>query len=99
MLQQAGDRHHTWLEECQRIQFNPDVRHYTDGTRTCQDAADQLGCDIAHIAKSVVFMGQEGAVVVITSGKNVVDKKKKVKTLLGYKPSMATAEYVLEHTG
>mmetsp|Transcript_21256 Transcript_21256/g.39671 ORF Transcript_21256/g.39671 Transcript_21256/m.39671 type:complete len:125 (+) Transcript_21256:93-467(+) len=93
------DGHLQWLAHCRNINYTPEVRRYTEGTSTCQDAADQLGCDIAHIAKSVVFKGKDGAVVVITSGKNLVDKKKKVKHLLGYKPSMATAEYVLEHTG
>ena len=94
------DRHEVWLKECEKLGFSPDVRRYTDGTRTSQDAADQLGCDIAHIAKSIIFMGKDGvAVVVITSGSNKVDKKKKVKNLLGYKPSMAIAEYVLEATG
>ena len=72
---------------------------YEEGTRTSQDAADQLGCDVAHIAKSIVFVGNEGAVVVITSGANRVDRKRKLKRALGYKPGMAEPGYVLESTG
>ena len=72
---------------------------YHEGTRTSQDAADQLGCDVAHIAKSIVFVGSEGAVVVIASGANRVDRKKKLKRALGYKPGMAESGYVLESTG
>ncbi len=72
---------------------------YQEGTRTSQDAADQLGCDVAHIAKSIVFVGSEGAVVVIASGANRVDRKKKLKRVLGYKPGMAEPGYVLENTG
>ena len=72
---------------------------YEEGTRTSQDAADQLGCKVAHIAKSIVFEGPEGAVVVITSGSNRVERKRKLKRILGFKPGMASPEYVLESTG
>ena len=37
--------------------------------------------------------------VVIPSGSNRVDRKRKLQRALGYKPSMATPEYVLEATG
>ena len=88
-----------WLTECRKIGFSPEARMYEEGTRTSQDAADQLGCDVAHIAKSIVFVGNEGAVVVITSGANRVDRKRKLKRALGYKPGMAEPGYVLEGTG
>ena len=88
-----------WLSECRKIGFSPEARMYEEGTRTSQDAADQLGCDVAHIAKSIVFVGNEGAVVVITSGANRVDRKRKLKRALGYKPGMAEPGYVLEGTG
>ena len=79
--------------------FHPSPRKYEDGTRTSQDAADQLGCEVAHIAKSIVFEGHEGAVVVITSGSNRVERKRKLKRILGFKPGMASPEYVQESTG
>ena len=44
-------------------------------------------------------MGENGAIVVITSGSNRVDRKKKLKKILGYKPGQASPEYVLENTG
>jgi len=91
--------HELWLAECAKIGYEPQARRYAEGTRTSQDAADQLGCDVAHIAKSIVFVGQEGAVIVITSGANRVERKRKLKRVLGYKPGMATPEYVLESTG
>ena len=93
------DGHDLWLSECVRLGYNPQASRYAEGTRTSQDAADQLGCDVAHIAKSIVFSGRDGAVVVITSGANRVDRKRKLKRILGYKPGMATPEYVLESTG
>ena len=93
------DGHELWLSQCAKMDYAPEARLYAEGTRTSQDAADQLGCDVAHIAKSIVFAGQEGAVVVITSGANHVDRKRKLKRLLGYKPSMTDADYILENTG
>jgi|TARA_B100000676_G_C17822153_1_gene703213 Cys-tRNA(Pro) deacylase len=93
------DGHELWLSQCAEIDYTPEARLYEEGTRTSQDAADQLGCDVAHIAKSIVFAGQDGAVVVITSGANHVDRKRKLKRLLGHKPSMTDAEYIIENTG
>ena len=80
------DGHDAWLAECAKIGYTPAARHYEEGTRTSQDAADQLGCEVAHIAKSIVFAGKDGAVVVITSGANRVDRKKKLKRLNWFNP-------------
>ena len=93
------DGHDAWLAECAKIGYTPAARHYQEGTRPSQDAANQLGCEVAHIAKSIVFAGKDGAVVVITSGANRVDRKKKLKRLLGYKPSMTDPQYISENTG
>ena len=51
----------------------PDIHEFPQGTRTSQDAADAVGCDVAQIAKSIVFrLDREGeepeALLVITSG-------------------------------
>ncbi len=93
------DGHELWLSKCDEIGYSPSARRYEEGTRTSQDAADQLGCEVAHIAKSIVFEGQECAIVVITSGSNRVDRKRKLKRILGFKPGMATPEYVIDKTG
>ena len=93
------DGHEQWLSECEKLGYKPETRLYAEGTRTSQDAANQLGCNVAHIAKSIVFAGQDGAVVVITSGANRVERKRKLKRLLGYKPSMTDAEYIIDSTG
>jgi len=54
------DGHQIWLTECAKIGFEVEVKQYFEGTRTSQDAADQLGCEVAHIAKSIVFKGESG---------------------------------------
>ena len=93
------DGHQIWMEQCKKINYVAEPRKYEDGTRTSADAAYQLGCDISHIAKSIVFMGENEAIVVITSGSNRVDRKKKLKKILGYKPGQDSPEYVLDNTG
>ena len=93
------DGHEIWMEECAKINFEAKPRRYKEGTRTSEDAARQLQCDVSNIAKSIVFEGQDVAIIVITSGSNRVDRKKKLKKILGYKPGQASPEYVLESTG
>src|SRR5688572_11495509 len=49
------------------------VARYPEGTRTAADAARAVGCDVAQIVKSLVFMADGGAVVALVSGTNRVD--------------------------
>ena len=93
------DGHDLWISKCLEIGFSPESKLYEEGTMTSQDAANQLGCEISHIAKSIVFQGDSCAIVVITSGSNRVDRKGKLRRILGYKPGMASPEYVLSSTG
>ena len=93
------DGHQIWMQECAKINFEASAKRYKEGTRTSEDAARQLHCDISNIAKSIVFEGQDVAIIVITSGSNRVDRKKKLKKILGYKPGQASPEYVLKNTG
>ena len=62
-------------------------------TRPAAEAAQAVGCEVAQIAKSLVFTGADGeAVLVITSGTNRVDEKR-----LGL--TKAPADFVREKTG
>jgi prolyl-tRNA editing enzyme YbaK/EbsC (Cys-tRNA(Pro) deacylase) len=71
---------------------------FAQGTSTAADAAAAIGCDVAQIAKSIVFRSEEGPVLVVASGANRVDKGK-VASLLGLKLKSAGPEWVLEMTG
>ncbi len=66
-------------------------------TRTSQMAADALGCSVAQIAKSIVFVNDAAAVVVISGDKRV--DVRKLSKLLGHKMSIADADAVRKHTG
>lgn len=57
-----------------RYEFDPDVTEFDAGTRTAEDAAAAIGCQVAQIASSLVFTSAEGLVVVVTSGANRVDE-------------------------
>jgi prolyl-tRNA editing enzyme YbaK/EbsC (Cys-tRNA(Pro) deacylase) len=50
-----------------------EVRRFPQGTRTAEDAARAIGCEVGQIVKSLVFMADDAAVVALTSGANRVD--------------------------
>jgi len=53
-----------------------EVRRFPEGTRTAADAARAVGCEVAHIVKSLVFMVDDRPVVALVSGANRVDLDK-----------------------
>jgi len=69
------------------------IIEFTNSTRTAQEAADQIGCNVAQIAKSLVFKDEnDSPVLVIASGINRVDSER-------FKLFKADADYVKEKTG
>ncbi|WP_427181681.1 YbaK/EbsC family protein [Paenibacillus sp. TC-CSREp1] len=71
-----------------------------DSTRTAQEAADTIGCDVAHIAKSIIFRlkNNDKPLLVIASGVNRINEKQ-IKTHLNDSIGKADADFVREHTG
>jgi prolyl-tRNA editing enzyme YbaK/EbsC (Cys-tRNA(Pro) deacylase) len=69
-------------------------------TRTAQEAADAIGCRVAQIAKSIVFMGAATGkpVLVIASGVNRVNESRMAERA-GEELRKATAEFVRASTG
>ena len=53
-----------------------EVQRFPEGTRTADDAARAIGCEVAAIAKSIVLDSDRGPVLVLTSGSNRVDYDK-----------------------
>ena len=75
------------------------VVEHAASARTSAEAAALLGCEVAQIAKSLVFRrGGDGAVLVIASGANRVDEAK-VAALLGEPIGRADAAFVRQATG
>jgi prolyl-tRNA editing enzyme YbaK/EbsC (Cys-tRNA(Pro) deacylase) len=76
------------------------VLEFDASTRTSAEAAAAIGCEVAEIAKSLVFKGAKTGrpVLVVASGTNRVDEKR-VAALIGEKIARADAEFVREATG
>ena len=83
-------------------QYNIDARviEFKELTRTAEEAANTIGCEVGQIAKTLIFKGKnsEKPICVIASGINRVDEKK-IATYIGEPIERADAEYVLKHTG
>ena len=54
------------------------VIEFTGSTRTAQEAADRVGCQLGQIVKSLIFKGRSSnnGILVLTSGVNRVDENK-----------------------
>ena len=74
------------------------ITAFPAGTRTAADAAAAVGCDVAQIAKSIVFRAGGRAAVIVTSGANRVDSARASESL-GVKLTRADADWVRETTG
>ena len=76
------------------------VMELPGSTRTAQEAAQAIGCQVEQIAKSLVFQGKttNRPVLVVASGVNRVNEKK-LRELLSEPVKKADAEFVREHTG
>ncbi len=74
------------------------AKRFPDGTRTAEDAARAVGCEVGQIVKSLVFLAAGQPVVVLTSGANRVDLAK-LSRLAGGEARRADAGAVRGATG
>jgi prolyl-tRNA editing enzyme YbaK/EbsC (Cys-tRNA(Pro) deacylase) len=86
--------------ELDRLGHPGRVREFAEITRTAAEAAQQIGCAVGQIAKSLVFRAEPSgrAVLVIASGSNRV-KEKRIEAALGERLGRADADFVRERTG
>ena len=74
------------------------IAAFPEGTRSAADAAAAVGCEVAQIAKSIIFRAGERAVLVIASGANRVDMGK-VAAATGLQVKRADGGWVRDVTG
>lgn len=76
------------------------VIEFAETTRTSAEAAAQIGCSVAEIAKSLVFRAKPSGrpVLVIASGVNRVSERS-IEALIGEKIGKADADFVRDKTG
>ena len=71
-----------------------------DSSRTAQEAANTIGCEISQIAKSIIFRRKAAdlPLLIVASGTNRVNERA-ISYLLNEKIGKADADFVREHTG
>lgn len=76
------------------------VIELSSSARTAQEAADSLGCEVAQIVKSLVFVIKDlqKPILVLASGANRVNEKA-IEQVLGAKIAKADAQFVRDVTG
>jgi prolyl-tRNA editing enzyme YbaK/EbsC (Cys-tRNA(Pro) deacylase) len=88
-----------FTESAHRLGIEPQVRRFPEGTKTAADAARAIGCDVAQIVKSLVFMADDRAVIAYTSGANRVDPVKLAQAAGASEARRATPEEARAATG
>jgi prolyl-tRNA editing enzyme YbaK/EbsC (Cys-tRNA(Pro) deacylase) len=88
-----------FLERARAAGLEPQVRTFPAGTRTAADAAAAIGCEVAAIVKSLVFVADGQPVLALTSGANRVDEVALAEALGAAELRKATADEVREATG
>ena len=77
-----------------------EVLEFDASTRTAADAAAAIGCEVAEIAKSLIFRGVNSgrAVLIVASGVDRIDEKK-AAAAIGEPIARADADFVRKSTG
>lgn len=88
-------RFEDWLTE-QGLDI--DVRTYPAGTRTAEDAARAIGCEVAQIVKSLVFTAGGQPVIALVSGSNRLNTSR-LEALTGGRVAKASPDTAREATG
>lgn len=75
-----------------------DLATFPASTRTAAEAAAAVGCEVAQIAKSIMFRAGDTPVLVVASGANRIDAAK-VATLVGGPIDRPDAAWIRQVTG
>lgn len=80
--------------------FSCEVKELPDSTRTAEEAARAIGCEVAKIAKSLIFIDKASGnpILIIASGANQVDIKK-LEQSKGLHLVKADGKFVKERVG
>ena len=96
MSNSAVDR---FLVQAHKLGLQPSIKTFPAETRTAQQAAEAIGCTIAQIVKSLVFIADGKPVLALTSGSNRVDEDKLAQVIGADSLRKANADEVREATG
>jgi prolyl-tRNA editing enzyme YbaK/EbsC (Cys-tRNA(Pro) deacylase) len=76
-----------------------EIQEFPEGTRTAEDAATAIGCELAQIVKSLVFVVDAQPVVVLMGGADQLDQEKLSVAAGGGRARRADADTVRNATG
>jgi len=76
-----------------------EIRRFPEGTRTADDAARAIGCEVAQIVKSLVFVADDRAVLALVSGADRVDTHRLATALGAGGTRRATGDEARSATG
>lgn len=88
-----------FLESAEVLGHPVDVRRFPEGTKTAEDAARAVGCDVGQIVKSLVFIADGRPVLALTSGANRVDLERLARLAGAEGVRRASPEEAREATG
>jgi prolyl-tRNA editing enzyme YbaK/EbsC (Cys-tRNA(Pro) deacylase) len=67
-----------------------EVRAFPQGTRTAEDAAAAIGCDVAQIVKSLVFVVDDEPILALVGGADRLDERRLAQAAGGDRVRRAT---------
>jgi prolyl-tRNA editing enzyme YbaK/EbsC (Cys-tRNA(Pro) deacylase) len=88
-----------FVRQAEGLGLSVEVREFPEGTKTAQDAARAIGCDVAQIVKSLVFVVGDEPFLALTSGPNRADTDKLGELMDGRPVRRADADEAREATG
>jgi prolyl-tRNA editing enzyme YbaK/EbsC (Cys-tRNA(Pro) deacylase) len=71
-----------FLDASRVLGHDVEVRRFPQGTKTAQDAAQAVGCELGQIVKSLVFVADGAPVLALVSGVNRADTDR-LRALVG----------------
>jgi Cys-tRNA(Pro) deacylase len=63
-------------DAAQQLGLNIEIVEFAQTTRSAQEAADAIGCDVAQIVKSLCFVVNGRSTICLVSGANQLDERK-----------------------
>ena len=88
-----------FLAAARELGLEPEVRRFPEGTKTADDAARAIGCDVAQIVKSLVFTADGRPLLALTSGANRADTARRAELTGSREVRRATPEEARAATG
>ena len=80
------------------VGVEPRIQRFPQDTRTAEEAATAIGCELGQIVKSLIFTVEGSPVMVLTSGSNRASTAK-LEVVFGGRISRADAAVVRDSTG